>query len=102
MKKILILILIVLNLIANDELPKWIDDDPDIESKYFRGVSTWYVSDDYRMKDRAYKDALNNGYISLGNYFGMNVKSELIIDKESNNFGNNKKIKKISLQNLIK
>lgn len=92
--KFILAVTIFCNLAAADQkLPLWIDKDPDNQGKYFRGISTWYGTDDYRMKDRAYKDALNNGYISLGSYFGMNIKSELVINKKIDDSRSSKKIK---------
>ena len=94
MLKILLILIISLNVFANEKLPIWVEVDPDDNAKYFRGISTWYTTDDYRMKKLSYQDAIKDAYNSLGNYFGMNIKSELNINKSIDNFGSKRKIEK--------
>lgn len=94
MKQILFIMIITINVFANDTLPSWIKKDPDNSAKYFRGISTWYGVDDYRMKELSQKDSLNSAYMSLGNYFGLNIKSKIEINKKRDSYGTSTKIKK--------
>jgi len=95
MKIILTILIITLTTLnAEKKHPTWIEKDPDTNAKYFRGISTWYSMDDYRMKELANKDAINSAFMSLGNYFGMNIKSELSIQKRTTSFSSSTKIDK--------
>lgn len=78
------LLVLQFNLLANEELPLWIEKDPDNRGIYFRGVSTWYVSDDARTRGLSKRDALEKAYSLVSDYFGLNIAatSELKEDNE--------------------
>lgn len=92
----IILLLVVLNSIvfAISNEPKWLISDPDNKAKYFRGVSTWYITDDAMTRETSQKDALHSGYSKVSDYFGLNIKSTLNINKTSDNYGVSTSIKK--------
>lgn len=82
MRFVVIFMVVFLELFAQ-ELPKWVAKLPSPYQKgiYFVGVSKWYVKDDTRMLPLAKKDALQNGYAQISDYFGLNIKSTFDMKK---------------------
>jgi len=92
--KIIYIVLLVVCVYAQDNLePKWILHDPDEKGIYFRGYSSWYVTDNARMEALAEKDAVHNAYASASDYFGIKIDASLDIEKTEHNTGTNVKIK---------
>lgn len=77
MKKLLILIVISTIVLA----------------KEFEGISKLYEADDSRMEQLAKKDAIQDAYKRVSEYFGLAIKSNLEIQKESNGVSVNTKVK---------
>ena len=91
--KIIYILLIGLYLCAQENIePKWILHDPDNKGIYFRGYSSWYVTENARMEALAQKDAVSNAYASVSDYFGIKIDSSLQIEKTLTNTRTNVKI----------
>ncbi len=92
----LIFVFLSLFILKADELkmPNWIIQDPDENGKYFRGSSTWYVTDDALTEKISQKGALHSAYNKVSNYFGLNIKSKFVIDKISDKNGVSSTMKK--------
>ena len=85
MMKFIVIMVVVLELFAQ-ELPKWVVKLPsDEKGVYFVGVSKWYVTNDASMPPKAKKDALQNGYAQISDYFGLNIKSSFDMKRSVNN-----------------
>ena len=89
------LMLFQINLFAQDELPSWVTVDPDKKGVYFRGISTWYVSDDARTRGLSRKDALRDAYSSVSEYFGLNIsyRAKQIVSETHKSFKSTTKTK---------
>jgi len=62
-------------------------------AKEFEGISKLYEADDSRMEQLAKKDAIQDAYKRVSEYFGLAIKSNLEIQKESNGVSANTKVK---------
>ena len=79
-----LIILISIFLFAKE--PAWIKNNfPKDGASYFVGVSTYYLTDDALVEEKAKEDALNDAYKQISAYFWVKVNSELNIIKKSNN-----------------
>jgi hypothetical protein len=75
MMRIIWLVMVAMIAMAEEapKLPAWIEQDPDSNGAYFRGLSPWYVSDDASMSRHAEKDALKDAYHKVAGYFGVQI-----------------------------
>ncbi len=88
MKKIIIVFLVFSSILfASAKAPLWLITDPDSNFKYFRGVSTWYITNDAMVREASQKDALNSGFSNVSDYFGLNIKSTFDIKTKSDKNG---------------
>ena len=92
MIRFMLLLILVIKLFATP--PVWYNQDPDNKAKYFRGVSTWYVTGDYRMQRRAQKDSLQSAYLNLAPYFGIRIDSTMLIKQNSNGVNANRQVER--------
>ncbi|MDA7817988.1 DUF4384 domain-containing protein [Sulfurimonas sp.] len=82
MKSTIFFMLFTLLLCADNEMPQWIIKDPDTKGKYFRGTSSWYVTNDARMEKLAKEDAMHNAYSFVSEYFGVNIASSFEMNEK--------------------
>jgi hypothetical protein len=76
MKKIIVFLFVFLY-----SKPLWIDNIPQSnDGIYFVGSSKLYQNNDTFLEEKAKKDALNDAYTQIANYFGVKIESTLKID----------------------
>jgi len=74
-------VIILLGIFLFAKEPLWIHNVyPKDNAKYFLGESPRYLTADALVEQKAIKDALNQAYVELSSYFGVNIKSDLKIE----------------------
>jgi len=93
MKKIIIFLFVLLY-----SKPLWIENIPQSDNSiYFVGSSKLYQNNDTFLEEKAKKDALNDAYTQIANYFGVKIESTLKINTIATNSQAYKKIESTTI-----